>query len=144
MYQPLRHTLAALVLALATAGLARADLLPPPEPGEPPPGPDKVTLRGLELDRHFGYSRGHHWMVTIGACPTTKPACDTLGLVGCEIVKVEGRELAADTAVLLAADRATTAQPLGLDLACSAGDRSIDIEADGTILPEVDGNQSTQ
>ena len=97
----------------------KADIAPSrPQPiPVPPPGPDKVVIRGVTLGRGYGYHEGRKWLSYIDACESSQPACRDRDFHGCLITEVDGKPVEnGNLAYLQALEKSAAARAMKLTL----------------------------
>jgi hypothetical protein len=113
---PMRRCLAGLILAISLTSV-KADM-GPPQPAPPPPdGPDKATIRGVDIVQSYTYWMGRRWMTIVSGCAAGQPACKGMDLFQCFVAGLDGQSVGGgDIARLLALEKSAGASPIKLML----------------------------
>jgi hypothetical protein len=112
-----RNILGGLLIFTFALTPVKADVMPPPPVPPPPGGADKVSIRGVAMQRVYTYWRGRRWMTVIDSCGASQLACKGKDLAGCFVVGVDGLPIdGGDTAFLLTLETSARAAPIKLML----------------------------
>jgi hypothetical protein len=112
-----RIILGGLLIFTFAATAVKADIMPPRPVPPPPGGIEKISIRGVAMQRVYTYWRGQRWMTVINGCDASQSACTGKDLAGCFVVGVDGRPVeGGDTGFLQTLDIPARATPIKLTL----------------------------
>jgi hypothetical protein len=119
----MRRCLAGLILAISLTSV-KADMGPPQPAPRPPDGPDKATIRGVDIVQGYTYWMGRRWMTIVSGCSAGQPACKGKDISDCFVVGVDGQSIhGGDIAGLLALEKAAGTGAIKLNLeGCRVGE----------------------
>jgi hypothetical protein len=111
-----RRVLAGLLIFAFALAPVKADIAPP-RPHPPPPGPDKASIRGVDVQQIYTYWRGRRWVTAVDGCAASQAACNGRNLSGCFVIGVDGHAIeGGDIALLMALEKSASAAPIKLML----------------------------
>jgi hypothetical protein len=112
-----RSILGGLLIFTFAMTAVKADIMPPRPVPPPPGGIEKISIRGVAMQRVYTYWKGQRWMTVINSCDASQHACSGKDLAGCFVVGVDGHPVeGGDTGFLQTLDTAARATPIKLTL----------------------------